>query len=66
MMSMDQALLQAGLRALGLSAEPSQLAQFQAYAALLTDWNTRMNLTAITDAEGIAVKHFLDLSLIHI
>lgn len=60
MMSMDQALLQAGLRDLGLSAEPSQLEQFQAYAALLTDWNTRMNLTAITDAEGIAVKHFLD------
>lgn len=30
------------------------------YAELLCLWNEKMNLTAITDPEGIAVKHFLD------
>ena len=41
-----------------LSAE--QLAQFETYYAMLADWNTRVNLTAITDPEGVAKKHFLD------
>ena len=30
------------------------------YASLLKEWNKNINLTAITDDEGIAVKHFLD------
>ena len=30
------------------------------YAALLVEWNQKMNLTAITDPVGIAVKHFAD------
>lgn len=34
--------------------------KFSVYCGLLLDWNRRMNLTAITDDEGIAVKHFLD------
>lgn len=37
-----------------------QLEQFEKYAAMLKDWNEKMNLTAITDDEGIAVKHFID------
>lgn len=37
-----------------------QLEQFERYAALLKEWNEKMNLTAITDDEGIAVKHFID------
>lgn len=37
-----------------------QLAAFDAYAAMLLDWNTRMNLTAITDVREIAEKHFAD------
>ena len=37
-----------------------QLKQFEKYAALLKEWNEKMNLTAITDDEGIAVKHFID------
>ena len=41
-----------------LSAE--QLAQFETYYTMLADWNTRVNLTAITDPEGVAKKHFLD------
>jgi len=34
--------------------------KFDKYAELLKDWNTRINLTAITDDEGIRVKHFQD------
>ena len=34
------------------------------YADMLCDWNEKINLTAITDPEGIAVKHFLDSMMI--
>ncbi len=34
--------------------------QFSLYCGLLQEWNQRMNLTAITDDEGVAVKHFAD------
>ncbi len=34
--------------------------KFDKYAELLKDWNTRINLTAITDDEEIKVKHFQD------
>ncbi len=37
-----------------------QLDAFEKYASLLCQWNEKMNLTAITDDEGIAVKHFVD------
>ncbi len=36
------------------------LDRFDTYARLLVEWNEKMNLTAITDAEEIEVKHFLD------
>ena len=35
-----------------------QLKQFDTYYRLLVEWNQRINLTAITDPEGVAVKHF--------
>ncbi|MGN1316767.1 MAG: 16S rRNA (guanine(527)-N(7))-methyltransferase RsmG [Acutalibacteraceae bacterium] len=34
------------------------------YADELKSWNEKINLTAITDEEGIAVKHFLDCLLV--
>lgn len=37
-----------------------QLERFEAYYALLVEWNTRMNLTAITEKGEIARKHFVD------
>ena len=37
-----------------------QYDKFVKYADLLVEWNEKINLTAITDPEGIAVKHFLD------
>lgn len=65
---MNPELFQKGLAAMNAAASETQLAQFAQYAALLKDWNERMNLTAITDDDGIAVKHFLDsvLPLYHL
>ena len=34
--------------------------KFIAYYELLVDWNTRMNLTAITEPEEVVKKHFYD------
>ena len=34
--------------------------KFQIYMELLKDWNTRINLTAITDDKEIKLKHFKD------
>ena len=54
-------LLADGARALlGIELSPAQLAAFETYARLLREWNERFNLTAITDPEGIQLKHFLD------
>lgn len=36
------------------------LQQFETYFKLLVEWNEKMNLTAITDEYGVAVKHFAD------
>jgi 16S rRNA (guanine527-N7)-methyltransferase len=44
---------------------PTVIQQFLLYRQELLDWNTRFNLTAITDPEEILLKHFLDsLSLL--
>lgn len=54
---------QAGQWHISLSNE--QLEQFSLYANLLREWNEKMNLTSITQAEEVAIKHFLDsLSLL--
>lgn len=47
----------------GLPLVETQINQLDRYAALLKEWNEKMNLTAITDDEGICVKHFLDCAL---
>lgn len=39
---------------------PSQLARFEQYYALLIEYNKSVNLTAITEPEEVAQKHFLD------
>ena len=37
-----------------------QKEQFDIYAKMLVEWNEKMNLTSITDEEGIYMKHFYD------
>ena len=39
---------------------PQLVERLGIYARLLMEWNEKMNLTAITDPVGIAVKHFAD------
>jgi 16S rRNA (guanine527-N7)-methyltransferase len=45
---------------LGLKLNPHQLEAFDWYASELVEWDRRFNLTAVTDSQGIEVKHFLD------
>ena len=44
----------------GLSLTDKQVMQFDRYGALLLSWNEKMNLTALTDPNEVAVKHFID------
>jgi 16S rRNA (guanine527-N7)-methyltransferase len=56
---------QEGLQQLGLNLSEQQREQFLRYREELLDWNTRINLTAITNPDEVLVKHFLDsLSLL--
>ena len=45
---------------LGLSLTEAQIGQFQRYYELLVEWNSFMNLTAITEYSDVLKKHFLD------
>lgn len=55
------------LRSLGIELADEQLDQFLRYRQELLDWNTRINLTSISNPEEILIKHFLDsLSLLMI
>lgn len=49
-----------GADALRLPLSSEQIEQFRVYAALLAEWNRKMNLTAISDLENVQTKHFLD------
>ena len=53
-------LLRAGAAAMGIALDERQIAQFERLRALLLDWNTRINLTAITDPAEVETRHFLD------
>jgi 16S rRNA (guanine527-N7)-methyltransferase len=56
----DLAPLVRGAVALGLALGEAQLTRFGRFRALLLDWNTRVNLTAITDPMEVLTRHFLD------
>lgn len=45
---------------LGISVSPDLIVKLEVYAKELKEWNEKINLTAITDDEGIVVKHFID------
>lgn len=45
---------------MGLRLGAIQVAAMERYERELLDWNTRFNLTAVRDADGVQVKHFLD------
>jgi 16S rRNA (guanine527-N7)-methyltransferase len=53
-------VLRAGATTMGISLDAGQIAQFQRLRTLLLEWNTRINLTAITDPAEVETRHFLD------
>jgi 16S rRNA (guanine527-N7)-methyltransferase len=53
-------LIVTGARQQGIDVPKTALACFSAHARELLLWNRSINLTAITAAEEMAVKHFLD------
>ena len=53
-------LLADGAQRLGLKLSQEQLARFELYYRELTEWNQRVNLTAIVAYDEMQVKHFLD------
>lgn len=59
-------LLQIYIKDYKITLTENQYEQFQKYFELLAEWNEKMNLTAITDESGVALKHFADsLSLLN-
>lgn len=48
------------LKKYDITLSEKQLEQFDKYAEILVEYNEKVNLTAITDPEGIENKHFLD------
>ena len=48
------------LKEKGIELSDKQIEQFRKYFELLVEWNEKMNLTAITDLEGVYLKHFYD------
>ena len=46
--------------AFGVTPDARAVERFLIYAAFLREYNEKVNLTAITDPDGIAVKHFAD------
>lgn len=57
---MDREILEKGFADLSFNIDKEKIKKFEEYSKLLVEWNEKMNLTAVTDPEGIAVKHFLD------
>jgi 16S rRNA (guanine527-N7)-methyltransferase len=55
-----RASLQEAAAAYGLMLTTEQLAQFTRYYELLIAWNEKMNLTALTAPQEVAVKHMID------
>lgn len=53
-------LFMQGLRRLDPAVTDQQCQQFLRYRQELLEWNSRFNLTAITDPDEILIRHFLD------
>ena len=56
----DKEDLRKGAESFGLALDETALDRFDRYAEALAETNKHLNLTAITDPEGIVTKHFLD------
>lgn len=52
--------LKQALAEMNIDISKESYEKFEKYYALLIDWNEKMNLTAITEPQQVAVKHFAD------
>ena len=52
--------LQAGLERLGVAADGVTLDRLARYHALVTEWNARIDLTAVLEPEEMVDRHYLD------
>lgn len=57
---MDKNIFIKGLLEEGYELSNEKSEKFSLYSELLVEWNEKMNLTAVTDPQGISIKHFLD------
>jgi 16S rRNA (guanine527-N7)-methyltransferase len=57
---MFAAILNKAAKEYGISLTEEQAQGFKTYYQLLIEWNERINLTAITAPEEVAVKHMID------
>ena len=60
-------LLKSEIEKIGIQLDSLQLEQFMKYYELLIEWNSVMNLTAITEYDQVVQKHFVDsISMVHV
>lgn len=57
---MNKEIFLNGMNRLSADITDKQTEKFEMYSDLLIEWNKKMNLTAVTDDDGISIKHFLD------
>ncbi len=57
-------ILKENAPAYGIEISEALAEKLSVYATELREWNEKINLTAILDDEGIAIKHFLDCLLV--
>lgn len=60
MMEKDLTQFLSDLEKLDITLSDKQIEQFMKYYELLVEWNSFMNLTAITDFDEVCKKHFVD------
>lgn len=53
-------LLTDSLKEFHITLTNEQFHQFQNYYELMIEWNSFMNLTAITEMDEVIMKHFVD------
>ena len=57
---MNKHIFEEGLKKWNISYNETITDEFSKFSILLKEGNEKMNLTAITDDDGISTKHFLD------
>ena len=62
--NLDISILKHALKEFGLTLNEEQTNAFIKYYELLVEWNSFMNLTAITDFREVCIKHFADSLLL--